>query len=113
MRRVTDEDLNFLVGSVALVVMWSIVLCVWLGILETLLQNNQYLILLGCLTLTSGLGWYAVYGAWKRYFRRKSLANVQLIIRLVGYAILVTFAGFCTFLLFLFVYFAVTFGIQL
>jgi len=65
------------------------------------------------LPLIAALGWYAIYRVWKQYFRHKPVASVRQIIRLIGYALFVAAVAFCTYLLFLFIYAAVIYGIPL
>jgi hypothetical protein len=114
---VGDESLNRLVGTAAMVALASIWLCVaaglFFGFLERFVSwdvfvNFFWVLIYVGLPLAVLLGWYAVYRVWKRYFYRKSIANIRQIIRLLGSLVFVALVAFCTYLLVLVVSYVVS-----
>jgi len=114
MRWHVDEiGLNVLVGTVALVVMALIALCVavpafFAFVGQFVFVDPFVVVVYGGLPLGVALGWYAVYRLWKQDFYRKPLANARQIIRLLVSLLFVALVTFSTYLLLLMVSSVVT-----
>ncbi len=111
--QVGEERLNALVGTVALVVMALMALCLAVPAFFAFVGRFVFVdpfvvVVYGGLPLGVALGWFAVYRLWKQYFYRKPIANARQIIRLLGSLLFVSLVGFSTYLLFLMVSYVVT-----